>query len=70
MVFLTGSFGATAVLLFASPRSPFAQPRNLIGGHLIGAICGCIARITIDQYEQSISCAVAVALSIAVMQFN
>lgn len=35
-----GSFGASAVLLFSAPRTPFAQPRNLIGGHLVSAAAG------------------------------
>ena len=35
-----GSFGASAVLLFAAPRAPFSQPRNLVGGHLISAVAG------------------------------
>lgn len=35
-----GSFGASAVLLYASPGAPLAQPRNLIGGHLISALAG------------------------------
>ena len=33
-----GSFGASAVLLFGATESPLAQPRNLIGGHLISAL--------------------------------
>ncbi|MBT8117542.1 MAG: HPP family protein [Gammaproteobacteria bacterium] len=35
-----GSFGASAVLLFAAPGAPFSQPRNLVGGHVISAIVG------------------------------
>jgi CBS-domain-containing membrane protein len=35
---LIGSFGASAVLLFGANESPLAQPRNLIGGHLMSAI--------------------------------
>lgn len=35
-----GSFGASAVLLFAAPGAPFSQPRNLIGGHVVSAIVG------------------------------
>jgi CBS-domain-containing membrane protein len=35
---LIGSFGASAVLLFGANESPLAQPRNLIGGHLLSAI--------------------------------
>jgi CBS-domain-containing membrane protein len=34
---LIGSFGASAVLLFGAAESPLAQPRNLIGGHLVSA---------------------------------
>ena len=32
---LIGSFGASAVLLFGATESPLAQPRNLVGGHLL-----------------------------------
>ena len=31
VVQLVGSFGASAVLLFAAPSAPFSQPRNLLG---------------------------------------
>ncbi|MGD0845148.1 MAG: HPP family protein [Geobacteraceae bacterium] len=34
---LIGSLGASAVLLFGANESPLAQPRNLIGGHLLSA---------------------------------
>ncbi len=34
---LIGSFGASAVLLFGANDSPLAQPRNLVGGHLLSA---------------------------------
>lgn len=34
---LIGSFGSSAVLLFGAAESPFAQPRNLVGGHLVSA---------------------------------
>ncbi|MCL5057835.1 MAG: HPP family protein [Actinobacteria bacterium] len=37
---LLPSFGATAVLLYASCHVPMAQPRNVIGGHLISALAG------------------------------
>lgn len=37
---LIGSFGATAVLLYGAPRSPLAQPRNVLGGHLLSALVG------------------------------
>ena len=37
---VTGSFGASAVLLYGAPKAPFSQPRNLVGGHLIAALVG------------------------------
>ena len=37
---LIGSFGATAVLLYAAIASPLAQPRNLVGGHIISGLIG------------------------------
>ncbi len=37
---LIGSFGASAVLVYAAIKSPLAQPRNLVGGHIISAIVG------------------------------
>lgn len=37
---LIGSFGASAVLLFAAPESPLSRPRNLLGGHFLSALVG------------------------------
>jgi len=35
---IAAPFGATAVLVFGVPDSPLAQPRNVIGGNMIGAL--------------------------------
>lgn len=40
VLLLLGSFAASALIVFAYPDSPFAQPRNVILGHLIGSACG------------------------------
>ena len=40
MSLLIGSFGASAVLVYAAIKSPLAQPRNLLGGHLISGLVG------------------------------
>jgi len=40
MTLLIGSFGASAVLVYAAIKSPLAQPRNLIGGHIIAGLIG------------------------------
>lgn len=64
-----GSFGASAVLLFASPSAPFAQPRNLIGGHVISALIG----IACYRYLPDILVlqeAAAVATAIAAMMLT
>ncbi|NBS03951.1 MAG: HPP family protein [Verrucomicrobia bacterium] len=39
-VLLIGSFGASSLLVFGYPDAPFSQPRNLVLGHIIGAIIG------------------------------
>lgn len=67
--FLIGSFGATAVLLYGAIESPLAQPRNLIGGHLISAIIGVsVAKICPDVLY--LTAPLAVALSIIAMQWT
>lgn len=68
-VFLIGSFGASSVLIFGAIQSPFAQPRNLIGGHLISALIG----VTIYKLLPDIlwlTAPLAVALSIVGMQIT
>jgi CBS-domain-containing membrane protein len=68
-LFLIGSFGASSVLIYGVINSPLAQPRNLIGGHLICAIIG----VTVHQFipnEIWLASALAVALSIVAMQIT
>ncbi len=68
-LFLIGSFGATAVLIYGATNSPLAQPRNLVGGHLISAFIG-VAIHKLIPGEVWLSSALAVALSIVVMQIT
>ena len=35
---LIAPFGATAVLLFGQPKSPLAQPANVVGGYAIASL--------------------------------
>ena len=37
---IIASIGATAFIVFAMPDSITAQPRNVIGGQLVGLFCG------------------------------
>lgn len=66
LVFLIGSFGASAVLLYGATKSPLAQPRNLLGGHIISACIGVIAWKIFFAYPW-FAASLAVATSIAVM---
>ena len=68
-MFLIGSFGASSVLIYGIINSPFSQPRNLIGGHLISAIIGVTIHKLIPQ-ELWLSCATSVSLSIVMMQMT
>lgn len=68
-VLLIGSFGASCVLVYGVIQSPLAQPRNLIGGHVISAIVGVTAAKLFPDMIWLAS-AVAVALSIVMMQIT
>lgn len=39
---IVASLGATAFVVFALPDKITAQPRNVIGGHIVGVLCGLI----------------------------
>ena len=66
LTMIIGSFGASAVLAYGAVRSPLAQPRNLIGGHVVSAIIGVATFKLLHQYPWAAD-AVAVATAIAVM---
>ncbi len=68
-LFLIGSFGASSVLIYGAINSPLAQPRNLIGGHLVSAIIGVTIHKLIPN-EIWLSSALAVSLSIVLMQIT
>src|SRR5512141_690250 len=40
LTMIIGSFGASAVLIYGAIKSPLAQPRNLLGGHVFSALIG------------------------------
>jgi CBS-domain-containing membrane protein len=66
LVMIIGSFGASAVLIYGAIRSPLAQPRNLIGGHVISAIIG-VTMYKLLNIHMWMAAAIAVATAIAVM---
>jgi len=64
---LVAPMGASAVLLFAVPASPLAQPWPIIGGNVISALVGvAVVRFVPDLY---LAMGLSVALAIAAMSF-
>ncbi len=61
---LIGSFGASAVLVYAAIKSPLAQPRNLIGGHVISALVGVLC---CKFFGGTVWVASALAVSLAIV---
>ncbi|BDA85162.1 membrane protein [Aureimonas sp. SA4125] len=66
--FIVAPIGASAVLLFAVPASPLAQPWSIIGGNTISALVG----IAVGQFvsDPMLAIGLAVALAIAAMSLT
>lgn len=60
-ILILGSFGATCVLLFAFPASPFSQPRNILFGHMLSTLMGLFFLHFFGDYWWSIALALASA---------
>lgn len=69
LALMIGSFGASAVLLYGAPRSPLAQPRNLLGGHFVSALVGVACWQVFHDYP-ALAQALAVATAIALMHLT
>lgn len=68
-LFLVGSFGASAVLLYGVPNSPYSQPRNLLGGHVFSAIIGVSCSLALHT-QPELAAAAAVSLALAFMHLS
>ncbi len=66
LVMIIGSFGASAVLIYGAIKSPLAQPRNLIGGHVLSAVIG-VAFFHLFGNQMWLASSMSVATAIAVM---
>lgn len=66
LILVIGSFGASAVLIYGAIKSPLAQPRNVLGGHVFSAIIG-VASYQLLGSHMWLAGAVAVATAIAFM---
>lgn len=64
---VVGSFGASAVLIYGAVESPLAQPRNLIGGHIISAFIG-VSICKLCPEFMWLAAPLAVSLAVAAMK--
>lgn len=66
---LVASMGATAFIVFASPKSRAARPRNILGGHLIGLLSGAPFSLIPHEFLPAfaLACSAAVGLSMLLM---
>lgn len=65
---LMAPFGASCVLAFAVPDSPLAQPRSIVGGHLLSTAIGLALLHTAGFHAWT--AALALGLSIMAMQWT
>lgn len=59
---LVAPVGASAVLVFAVPASPLAQPRAVIGGNMVSAVVGVTCALTLGHPLLAASVAVGAAI--------
>jgi CBS-domain-containing membrane protein len=66
LTMIIGSFGASAVLIYGAVKSPLAQPRNLLGGHILSALIG-VTCYKLFYGQMWLASALSVATAIAIM---
>ncbi len=66
-VWLAAPIGASAVLVFAAPASPFAQPLPVIAGNTVSALVGVAVASLV--HDPALAACLSVGLAIAVMSF-
>jgi CBS-domain-containing membrane protein len=69
LTLMIGSFGASAVLVYGAVRSPLAQPRNLVGGHVVSALVG-VTVWKLFPHAPDLAEPMAVATAIAAMHLT
>ena len=66
LMLIVGSLGASAVLIYGAIKSPLAQPRNLLGGHVFSALIGVSAHMALPGHSW-LAAPLAVATAVMVM---
>ena len=62
-----GSFGASCVLVFGFPDVPFAQPRNVILGHVFSSLIGLAFLTAFGAHWWSVAPAVGTAIAVMML---
>ncbi len=68
-LFLIGSFGASAVLIYGAPLAEFSQPRNLVGGHVVSGLVG-VTVLVLAGETSVLASSMAVSLAIVMMHLT
>ena len=65
-IFIAPFYGTT--MLFGFPESPFCQPRNVVGGHVISALSGILVAqgLKLSELPEAFGAALAAPICIAV----
>jgi len=63
---IMGSLGASCVLIFGYPDSPFSQPKNVIAGHLFSTFIGLAFLHFVGPQWWSMALALSVALGVMI----
>ncbi|KAG0368791.1 HPP family-domain-containing protein [Gamsiella multidivaricata] len=74
---ITGSFGASAVLIYGAIEAPLSQPRNAVGGHILSALIGVSLYKLFNLLSEEtfaklhwLLCSLAVSISLFAMQIT
>lgn len=60
---LIAAFGSSCVLVFLLPDAPLSQPINVVGGHMVSALCGVVAHAFLPTAWWSLGLAVGAAMA-------
>lgn len=67
LLLLLGSFGSSAVMVFTFPEIHFAQPRSVVGGHVISSAVGLAALALLGPSWWSLASAAATATALMML---
>jgi len=66
VMLVLGSFGASCLILFGFPDIPFAQPRNVIGGHFLSSFVGLVFLTLFGPHWWSVALATGTAIALMI----